>query len=85
MSDSAKEIKLVLSHYAQFDNSTNGKDGIPLEKLAEISELCGCPFYERIAYAYMDRPMTGLKAEAFLKMFSLLSSRASVEEKSRGE
>ncbi|XP_071800638.1 calcineurin subunit B-like [Asterias amurensis] len=79
----AKEIKHIVSHYAQFDQSTNGEDGIPLEKLSEIPELCGCPFYERIAYAYIDRPTMRLKAEAFLKMFSLLSSRASVEEKSK--
>ncbi|XP_038078016.1 calcium and integrin-binding family member 3-like isoform X2 [Patiria miniata] len=79
----AKEIQRVISYYAQYDKSLNGQDGIPVEDLSEIPELCGCPFYERIVYAYLERSTMSLKAEAFLRMFSTLSSRATAEEKSR--
>ncbi|XP_022081717.1 calcium and integrin-binding family member 3-like [Acanthaster planci] len=79
----SKEIEKVLSYYAQYDRSPNGQDGIPMEDLSDIAELCGCPFFERLAYAYLERPAMNLKAEPFLQIFSFLSSRASVEEKSK--
>ena len=81
----SKEIEKVLSYYAQYDRSPNGQNGIPMEDLTDIPELCGCPFFGRIAYAHLERPAMILKAEPFLQIFSVLSSRASAEEKSKGK
>lgn len=68
-----------------YDNSPSGEDGIPIEEVLGSPELSGSPYARRLAWSYLKDGTHRLHPESYLRLLSILSSRATFIEKSKGK
>ncbi|XP_071820061.1 calcineurin subunit B-like [Apostichopus japonicus] len=78
-----KEIKLLLQRYANYDTSPNGSGGIPIDVLLNSPELSGSPFARRLTWSYLKDGKRKIHPESYLLLLSVLSSKATFQEKSK--